>query len=222
MSKAQPATSQNGEQHDENEDGGVQTLKEQAPRFPCSIAVTASVSVSKRLEIHEDGVLSEGNYGRPDWPSAKEETYRCTNCDEKFETKAEAREHLRERFKKFKQWYRMPLALTCSEFTPFAFDDEASLVELDDISVRGRYNDLDTAVLLTSGVDALLATSRRALELPQPENLKQWDAFDDNGVLTYPDGSYRVSPQLVGRAVEYLQSDSAVRLLNSSSFESTY
>ena len=204
---AAPDESQTGVSSDTDEDT-ITTLKEQAPPFECHITETATVNVSKSMNLDpvEGRIFEDDTYSRPHWDTVSVEDYYCSHCREGFETEEEAKSHLRRQYYRWRAKYQLPgiPGSTTEEVEgTLTVDDELEEFDVDGLPVVGATNSSRSAAVVRDGVSGLIATSRRAYSIPENFEFDDWESLDD-GQLTTADGAPRLKKRLLKKTIDYL------------------
>jgi hypothetical protein len=184
----------------------VQTLQDVQPQFDCEITVIASVRTEKSMRISGDGHIStDETFREPDWLTVEIETYRCTGCFEDYDTEAEAKAHLREKYGLWQNRHTLPGIPGQPTDTPGLKPEfrEETEISIGDFSISGRLDSTDCLLLVKDSIDILIETSRREYSIPSKFNFESWDPIN-GGRLTFPNGNKRISKEQLSRAIKHL------------------
>lgn len=187
-------------------DQSVETLSDSAS-FACEITISGSVTTENTIAVREDGeVFKYHDACEPVWMSHTVDTYECRNCDEQFETEAEAKEHVERKYNTWKARHTLPgvphnsVAESVKSQVQF---HELEQIRCDGVGVSLRPSWGKRIGEIEDGAEYLIASSRRSFTLPPDYEFGSWKPLE-GGKLTYPDGSPRIGEYPLEKAIRYL------------------
>ena len=170
------------------------------------IQVKGSVPAYGSMVVDEHGNVSDPHMDAA-WGSYNTEEYECRGCGETFPSEAAAKDHLK-RAQVEAGFWEMGLPATETEYRtvkPPEFTPLAEEVSANGHTVRARLDPSQTLGLLQDNHEELIDQSEDPVVLPPNFEFDGWGQLaDTESLLTFDDGSPRISKWKLARAVKHL------------------